>query len=204
MGISDTRKDEAGPSVLEDPTGRRARWMRRAGRVVFVLFLAWLLAVVLGGLGLMPVAGIPLTHVLRPSQGPPPLAKLPTPKQPASSDLRPAIPARVFAAKTAAAVHRAALAKRATHVKGSVARGQTKKTSTVSGKAVAPGQVKKTPTVRKVHGKKTVLPARRKRTTTVPTTHGKSATARGRTKTATTSTTTTPSSTKSVGHAKKP
>ena len=28
------------PAVLEDASGRRARWMRRAGRAVFVLFLA--------------------------------------------------------------------------------------------------------------------------------------------------------------------
>jgi len=43
------------PAVLEDASGRRARWMRRAGRAVFVLFLAWLVAIVLGGLGLTPV-----------------------------------------------------------------------------------------------------------------------------------------------------
>ena len=66
-----------GSSVLEDPTGRRARWLRRAGRVVFVVFLGWLLAIVLGGLGLIPAAGIPLGHVLRPSQGPPALAEAP-------------------------------------------------------------------------------------------------------------------------------
>jgi len=66
---------------------------------VFVLFLGWLLAIVLGGLGLMPVTGIPLVHVLRPSQGPPPLAKVPRPRQPSAADLRPAVPAKVFAAR---------------------------------------------------------------------------------------------------------
>jgi hypothetical protein len=75
MGIGTT--GGGGSAVLEDPTGRRARWFRRAGRCVFLIFLAWLLAIVLGGLGLMPVTGIPFAHALRPSQGPPPLAKLP-------------------------------------------------------------------------------------------------------------------------------
>src|SRR5438876_5518023 len=93
----------AGSSILEDPTGRRARWMRRAGRVVFVLFLGWLLAIVLGGLGLVPVAGIPFAHTLQPSQGPPPLATLPKPRKPSATDLQPALSSAVFAARTAKA-----------------------------------------------------------------------------------------------------
>src|SRR6266852_1014516 len=87
-----------GTTVLEDPTGRRARWLRRAGRVVFVVFLAWLLVIVLGGLGLTPVPGIPFTHALRPSSGPPPIVKLRRPRQPTASDLRPALSAATFAA----------------------------------------------------------------------------------------------------------
>ena len=87
MGTPGTSIDAGGSSVLEDPTGRRARWLRRAGRVVFLLFLAWLLAIVLGGLGLMPVAGIPLTHALRPSQGPPVLPEVLKPRPPSPSDL---------------------------------------------------------------------------------------------------------------------
>src|SRR6266852_702119 len=97
MGV-ETQASGGGSAVLEDPTGRRARWLRWAGRCVFLLFLGWLLAIVLGGLGLIPVAGIPFTHVLRPSQGPPALAKLPKPRQPSASDLRPAVSAKVFAA----------------------------------------------------------------------------------------------------------
>ncbi|MBE3035409.1 MAG: hypothetical protein IMZ74_19720 [Actinobacteria bacterium] len=83
------------PAVLEDASGRRARWMRRAGRAVFVLFLAWLVAIVLGGLGLTPVPGIPLVRVLRPSQGPPPLTQLPQPQPPSAADRQPALPAVV-------------------------------------------------------------------------------------------------------------
>src|SRR5579864_8602925 len=102
MAMPDATLDVGGHSVLEDPSGRRARWLRRAGRVVFLLFLAWLLAIVLGGLGLMPVAGIPFTHVLRPAQGPPALVELPKPRPPSAADLRPATTAAVFAARTAA------------------------------------------------------------------------------------------------------
>lgn len=81
------------PAVLEDASGRRARWMRRAGCAVFVLFLAWLVAIVLGGLGLTPVPGIPLVRVLQPSQGPPPLTQLPQPQPPSAADRQPALPA---------------------------------------------------------------------------------------------------------------
>ena len=104
MGMPGTATGGGDPAVLEDPTGRRARWMGWAGRAVFVLFLGWLLAIVLGGLGLMPIAGIPLAHVLKaPRRGPPPLVELPKPRTPSASDLRPALPASVFAAKTAGA-----------------------------------------------------------------------------------------------------
>lgn len=81
----------AGAAVLQDLTGRRARWLRRGGRVVFVAFLAWLIAIVLGGLGLAPVPGIPFAQALRPT-GPPPLVRLAAPTQPSAADLRPALP----------------------------------------------------------------------------------------------------------------
>src|SRR6188474_1465458 len=93
-------------AILEDPQGRRALWMRRAGRVVFVLFLGWLLVIVLGGLGLIPVKGIPLVRAMRVSQGPPELTKLPAPAPPSASDLRPALALRSTAA--AAVPHAAA------------------------------------------------------------------------------------------------
>jgi len=136
-----------GSPVLEDPTGRRARRFRRASRFVSLLFLAWLLAIVLGGLGLIPVAGIPFTHVLQPSQGPPKLAKLPQPRQPSASDLRPAVSAKAFAAAVGTSGQGNATG---SHGKSGTAPGQTK-TSTSStvthGKSgTAPGQTKTTST----------------------------------------------------------
>jgi hypothetical protein len=217
-GVPGTTPGGSGPAVLEDPTGTRARWMRRAGRVVFVLFLGWLLAIVLGGLGLMPVAGIPLTHVLRPSPGPPPLAKLPTPRKPSASDLRPAVPAKVFAATTAAAhlspgksaVTPVRTTKTTTtvgtsHGKSTVAPGQTKTTTVVGashGKStVAPGQTKTTPALPAGHGHSTLVPRGQTKTTTViGAAHGKSTAARGHA----TTTTTTTATTTVRGHPKKP
>jgi hypothetical protein len=199
---------DGGFAVLEDPTGRRARWLRRSGRVVFLVFLGWLLAIVLAGLGLIPAVGIPLARTLRPSQGPPPLTRIPTPRPPAASDLRPAVTARVFAAKTAKAASRplskhavpGQVKKTATvpavHGK-SAAPGQVKKTATVPsshGKSVAPGQVKKTttttPTTTVAHAKNTAAPGQTKKTTTTtPVAHAKNTTAPGQTKKTTTTTT---------------
>ena len=147
MGIGTT--GGGGSAVLEDPTGRRARWLRRAGRCVFLLFLAWLLAIVLGGLGLMPVAGIPFVHVLRPSQGPPVLVKLPQPRQPSASDLRPAVSAKVFAATVGAGQQ----------VSGSVAGSHGKSTT-------APGQTKTSPASTVSHGKSATAPGQTKTTST--------------------------------------
>jgi hypothetical protein len=150
MGMPGTTVGRGGSSVLEDPTGRRARWLRRAGRLVFLLFLGWLLAIVLGGLGLMPATGIPLVHVLRPSQGPPPLAKLPRPRQPSAADLRPAVPAKVFAATVGRARQQAPAP-----VVGSHGRSTT-----------APGQTKTSPSAGVSHGRSTTAPGQTKTTTT--------------------------------------
>ncbi|MGD0273574.1 MAG: hypothetical protein ABSB96_07590 [Gaiellaceae bacterium] len=187
MGIEPT--GGGGHAVLEDPTGRRARWLRRAGRCVFLLFLAWLLAIVLGGLGLMPVEGIPFAHVLRPSQGPPVLTKLPQPRQPSASDLRPALSAKVFAATVARSGQQTPGSAAGSHGKSATAPGQTKTSpsSTVShGKsATAPGQTKTT-TVS--HGKSATAPGQTKTSPSSTVSHGKSATAPGQTKTTSTST----------------
>lgn len=88
-------------AVLEDPTGRRRRRLRLAGRLVAVVLTLWLVALVAGGVGLGPVPGIPLVGALRPAV--PPLAPhLPRPARPTPSDLRPAAPARVAATQPAA------------------------------------------------------------------------------------------------------
>lgn len=144
-----TTRGNQGLAVLEDPTGRRARWMRRAGRVVFVVFMAWLLAIVLAGLGLIPGSGIPLTHALRPSTGPPPLATPPRTRQPPVADLRPALTA---AQADAILGPVAAPVSDTTPGKSGSAPGQTKTTPTTTGtttpgrSGAAPGHTKTAPT----------------------------------------------------------
>jgi len=185
MGIG--TKDGGGRAVLEDPTGRRARWYRRAGRFVSLLFLAWLLAIVLGGLGLMPVAGIPFAHTLRPSQGPPPLAKPPQPRQPSVSDLRPAVSAKAFAATVGKGGQQTPGSSTVTHGKSATAPGQTKtnpSTTVTHGKsATAPGQTKTNPSSTVTHGKSATAPGQTKTNPSSTVTQGKSATAPGQTKT---------------------
>ncbi|HEY5160313.1 MAG TPA: hypothetical protein VII83_04495, partial [Gaiellaceae bacterium] len=114
-----------------------------------LLFLVWFLAIVLGGLGLIPVAGIPFAHVLQPSQGPPALAKPPQPRQPSASDLRPAVSAKAFAASVGKTGQQVPGGATGSHGKSGTAPGQTKTTttSTVShGKSgAAPGQTKTNP-----------------------------------------------------------
>jgi hypothetical protein len=91
MPVSPARRGDR--AVLEDATGRRGRWMRRLGRVTTLLVFGWLAVLVLGGLGLAPVADLPFAEALRPSNGPEPLAAAPKPRRPTSDDLRPALPA---------------------------------------------------------------------------------------------------------------
>jgi hypothetical protein len=171
-----------GFSVLEDPTGTRARWMRRAGRGVFIVFLCWLLALVLGGLGLAPIGGIPLAHSLRPSAGPAPLAKLPQPRQPSASDLRPARPA-VIAAATGTASETAKSNPVQQAYRSETAPGQTKTTTAAAQgrSATAPGQTKTTTTA--AQGRSATAPGQTKTTTTAA--RGRSTTAPGQTKTTT-------------------
>ncbi|MDX6698768.1 MAG: hypothetical protein QOE65_2165 [Solirubrobacteraceae bacterium] len=76
--------------VLSDPTGRRAALLRQAGRAVAALFLLWLVGLVLAGLGLFPLADLPLGRVLAPTSEPKALPALPRPETPARADLRPA------------------------------------------------------------------------------------------------------------------
>src|SRR3954454_6574276 len=103
--VSDLRGNAGVPApaaVLEDPTGRRRRRLRVAGRVLAVALTLWLVALVLGSVGLSPVPGVPFAHVLRPA-GPPGAKKLPKPEQPTAADLEPALP--TTHATTAVAPH---------------------------------------------------------------------------------------------------
>lgn len=139
------------PGVLEDASGRRARWMRRAGRVVFLFFLAWLAAILLGGLGLTPIPRLPLGHTLRPSPGPPKV-KLPPPTPTPVADLVPALPASVVPLPVIHGNSATAPGQTKTTTRGNSANapGHTK-TTTRGNSATAPGQTKTTTTI---HGKK--------------------------------------------------
>ena len=164
----DTRRMTGGggpeAAVLEDPTGRRALWMQRAGRVVFVVFLAWLIAIVLSGLGLAPVPGIPFAHVLRPSAGPPPLVRLPLPRQPSPADLLPALPDAALAPQVSPAARPKLAPARG---RSGLAPGQTKTTRPATGRGrsgTAPGRTKTSPSVTTPRGRSTTAPGQTKTT----------------------------------------
>jgi hypothetical protein len=161
------------PAVLEDPRGGRARWMRRAGRVVFLVFLAWLVAILFGGLGLAPVPQIPFSHSLHPA-GPPPVTRLPRPRQPSRSDLRPALPESALVPFVPGRGRGASAPGRTKKVPPGAARGRSRtapghtKTSplvtTLPGKSgSAPGHTRTTP-----RGNRPPVPPGRVRTSTSP------------------------------------
>ena len=162
----DTRRTTSGgaeAAVLEDPSGRRALWMQRAGRVVFVVFLAWLIAIVLGGLGLAPVPGVPFAQVLRPSTGPPPLVRLPPPKQPAPADLLPALPDATLGPGRSPATQPKP---KPAPGRSGTAPGRTKTTGRATGRGrsgTAPGQTKTPPP-----GSRPATPPGQTRTSTSP------------------------------------
>jgi hypothetical protein len=165
------------PPVLEDASGRRARWMRRAGRLVYLLFLAWLVAIVLGGLGLTPVPRIPFTHALRLSQGPPQLAQMPRPRAPSASDLRPALSASALtarggSARAAGQARARARARNSSRGRSSTAPGHTKTTPSGSHRKVPPGRTRKTTTTTTTTTAH-VPPGQTRTTTTTPTSRGK-------------------------------
>lgn len=201
MRIPGTTVVGGGFTVLEDPTGTRVRWMRRAGRVVFLLFLCWLLVIVLGGLGLVPVAAIPFAHVMRPSHGPPPLAKLPEPRMPSASDLRRALPANVSAARAASVAGQAQQVRlagpkttpavRVSPGKSASAPGKTKTAPALPAargqSSAAPGRTKTTPALKVSPGKSATAPGKTKTTPAPSAARGRSSAAPGRTKTAPTS-----------------
>jgi hypothetical protein len=130
-------------AVLEDPTGGRARWLRRAGRVVFLVFLVWLVAILFGGLGLAPVPQIPFSHSLHPA-GPQPVTRLPRPRQPSRNDLRPALPESALVPFIPGRGRSAFAPGRTKNVPSGAARGRSR---------TAPGHTKTSPLVTTRPGK---------------------------------------------------
>jgi hypothetical protein len=90
-----------GGHVLEDPTGRRARLVTRAARLVGAAFLVWLVLLVVGGIGLLPAGGVPFGKLILPEHKAPPHAapQAPPPASPLSVTSR-ATPAATHAAVT--------------------------------------------------------------------------------------------------------
>jgi hypothetical protein len=58
--------------VLADPTGRRRRRLAMAGRVATTALGVWLVVLILGGLGLQPLAGLPVIGDLGAREAAPP------------------------------------------------------------------------------------------------------------------------------------
>jgi hypothetical protein len=107
--VSDIRGAAHGPrgsAVLEDPTGNRRRRLRIAGRLIALAMSIWLVALLLGAVGITPVGSVPLVRVFKPPASPPAVHRLPRPRPPTVAELRPAQPAR-SARSTAARTQRA-------------------------------------------------------------------------------------------------
>ncbi len=94
---ADTSRGETpaslGLAILEDPGGRRRRIVAVVGKAATVLFLLWLAAITIGGLGLSPLPTLPIPGLSSSDGGPVPL----TDEQADLNDARPAPPARAVA-----------------------------------------------------------------------------------------------------------
>jgi hypothetical protein len=115
--------------VLADPSGRRARMLRRGGRCVALLFLLWLIGLVLAGLGILPTGDVPLGGALA---GPSSPREIPRPIGAAVVSRSDHARAAPLAQPTAGAVN-VALSPSAT----SVRRGAAKSAAVGSGPVVA-------------------------------------------------------------------
>lgn len=89
-----------GAAVLEDPTGRRRRRLRLVARTLAALLTVWLVALLLGAVGVNPV-GLPLGRALRPTTSPPAQKTVPQPSAPSVADLKPAQPIQAQVPKAA-------------------------------------------------------------------------------------------------------
>jgi len=65
----------AGRSILEDPRGRRKRIVAVAGAIATALFVCWLVAITLGGVGLSPLPNLPVPGLSKSDEGPAPLTR---------------------------------------------------------------------------------------------------------------------------------
>lgn len=122
--------------VLADPTGRRRRRLAIAGRVATAALGFWLFVLILGGLGLQPLAGLPIVRNLGTGAAAPPA--LP-------ARVRTAVAKHTTVAPAAAAVAAAPAATKTTP-NGKLT-SPTSKTSrpTTSPSKTAPGQTKTAP-----------------------------------------------------------
>jgi hypothetical protein len=93
--VSDIRGAAHGPrrsAVLEDPTGNRRKRLRIVARLIALSMSIWLLALLLGAVGITPVGSIPFVRVFKPPASPP-VHKLPRPHPPTVAELQPALSA---------------------------------------------------------------------------------------------------------------
>ena len=180
-----------GTAVLEDPTGRRGRRLRLLSRLIAGVLTLWLVGLLLGGVGIAPVAGIPFGSLLRPPSAPPAATNLPHPIPPTVEDLQPALPAGA----TATAQARSALPSPA-NVNGqapSSTRGSTRTGShsphsvavhtmtPAAGGNATPGTPPANAQVNNGQGKGPVKKTSTTTTTTTTTTPGRSGAAPGKT-----------------------
>ena len=198
--------------ALEDASGRRLRRMRWIGRAVALVFLLWFAAILLGALGVGPAGRVPFGSALRPSPGPPPLRRLPPPRQPTPADLVPARPATAVAPPVRRHTPARAAKQRVVRGHSALAPGQLKakargrssvaperlKPKARGGSSVAPGQLKA-----KARGRSSSAPSRvRARAGAAPgRLHRTARTATTTGVTTTSVTTTTPGRGRAVGHA---
>jgi hypothetical protein len=102
--VSDIRGAAHGPrrsAVLEDPTGNRRRRLRVVARLIALSMSIWLVALLLGAVGITPVGSIPLVRAFKPPASPPVIHKLPRARPPTVAERQPALPASAAPASTA-------------------------------------------------------------------------------------------------------
>jgi hypothetical protein len=103
--VSDIRGAPHGPrgsAVLEDPTGNRRRRLRIVARLIALAMSIWLVALLLGAVGITPVGKVPFVRVFKPPASPPIIHELPRPRPPSVAELQPALPAVSAPSRTVA------------------------------------------------------------------------------------------------------